>query len=247
MIKVAQKPKPQITLNQSETDIAHLLNVVDKMTPRQATDLSIKLTAKMFQPVPECLWNNMVAVGGLDIVVPGAAKFNNVYAPTFGNIGLLIGFNGGAMWALDDKWRVGFVVSKADTSIFKKTAATVYEDLKVEATSIMARVETDVIHEKGFRLTTHAALGYELGSFAYTSTNETTQTTFTKLRQGGNFMAQVGLKTLWELSPVWSWNAGLSYQMANITDMRRANVTDATSPELDLSGIIINIGTTFWF
>lgn len=244
------KSKPiVVTLSVEEKlTVQRLLEMVEEMSPTQAMEFQTKLSSKVFSPVYKGFMN------GVDVSMAGALRLasltgiNNTYGATLGNMGTLIESNFEGTWPLADDLRFGLRFASGQNSATKKTASTVYEDLSIRYSSLGGYLRWDLIREPSFIVATEVGLGYVLGEYAYSKVDESgVSPNLQTVRQGGVVAVNIGLMTMWNINPVWRWGVGVSYELANIKDLRRSNATDPSSPALDLSGIDVALSTTLLF
>ncbi len=246
---VSVKQKQIITIPLEEkTNVQRLLELVDRMSPAQAMEFQTKLTSKILSPVPESFMNGLnVNVGGA-LRMASLSAINNMYSTTFGNMGVLIESDVEGTWPLIDDLRVGLKYATGQSSISKKTAATVYEDLNIRYSSLGGFLQWDFYREPSFMLTSELGLGYVVGEYSYSKVDETNAASdLQTLRQGGVVAVSLGLSSRWTINPVWRWGLGVSYELENIKDLRRSNASDPSAPVLDLSGINVELSTSFLF
>ena len=246
LIPVPAKPKLlSVVPVEDKTNVQRLLDIIDKMTPTQAMAFQTKLASRIFQPVPENFIKNLDIKMSGSFLIASLSDFNNKYSATFGKMGMLLGTKVGASFPLAEDIRFGLEYSSGRDSMSKKTDATVYEDLSINYSGVSGYLQWNLIQQKSFQLSTEVSVGYIAGGFAYSKVDEqSSSSNLQTIRQGGTLFTRVGLTTTWEINPVWSCGMGISYQLANITDLKRGEISDATAPALDLSGVEFKVINT---
>ncbi|MDD5457143.1 MAG: hypothetical protein PHV30_08935 [Candidatus Margulisbacteria bacterium] len=181
--------------------------------------------------------------------LPSLQNFNaNSTIASVGNTTYLLGAQFNIYYPLTDNLYVGAILEIGQNSIARKVSTGVYKDVNVHYLLSDLIINWVLISDSSFSLESYAGLGIISGGYIYSYTDETQATSsFSKIRDGIAINTQLGANLRLKINANWDVGFGAAYLLGKISDMRRANEPDPTSPDLDFSGLILKVNSSINF
>jgi hypothetical protein len=222
---------------------ANLIEEIDKLSPEEALLVQTKLQAKMLQPIPEWIITNAGGGGGFSVHRAELKDFNTAFSANNSSIKTLYGGSGGFRLPVNDALKIGLEFGGAGGCDSNKSGNTYY-DLAIGYGFGLLALDYTLLKTPQLSLNFNGGVGAMTGGYYYGESAEAAGTEYSVHRNGNGLCYKVGLNGKYKLNPIWDIGAGASYFYGKITDLKRADVTDAGAPDLDYSGLMVQVFST---
>lgn len=230
-----------ITITSSLPSFAGIMEELDNLSPQEAATFREKLEKK----ADDAFWLNNGGTGFIQLINP--KKLNKSFSGVR-DIRTLYGGTFNLRVPVSKSLYVGGDFSGAGNFTTRESASKVYEDLVLGYGAAQFVLDYHIVKSDSFKLNTTAGAGIMIGGYNYLKTDENTQVSYNTHRFGLGLCSSLGINANWMIEDGWSFGIGTSYFWGSIDTVRRfIHSADSDAPEIDFSGMSINISGRKYF
>lgn len=216
-----------------------VIKAVEQMTPEQAYEFSQKLEARMWEPVPECIFTRLgffissagTSLEKVDVSGLGLADCDL-------NIEDMSGVECGIIWRVANKTRVGLKGSfwmSQDSSLTEAG----YSRAELDVSEMSLALNQRLIEKPRWALWTELDLGFRLAQLQTVNTPADAATT-DRYFEGGFLVANAQLGLAWRLNRLLSLYGAGTWCFSSSENFYEGG--EESNLEIDASGIRVHIG-----
>lgn len=215
-----------------------LKKAIKDLSPADLKEISENLSIKMLKSAEQTGFvegSTMGGAGGFYVFRP--VDVNKNKPAVLSDLKTLTGGAGGFLCNLDKNWALGFLFGGMGGSSSNKISSDYYE-YSVGAFFILPYLKYKPIIQPSFIVDLNLGIGWMTGGYSYSKTDENLHGQDVE-RSGTVWPIMLEVEGRYRINPVWHTGLKLGYLLANITDLKRAGVVDATAKSLDFSGFYL--------